>query len=159
MGAIEKSLHASTALKTFAIVFGFATAALYVLCDMLGWPLFTYHPATNQIEWFRTPPRKGEGPVMHWYGWTVSAIQGAAALGVLTTLLPDNVTRKFRWRWSDRAGLGDSAPHLFVDAVVDALVARNAGPRMACGEFLSRTEQPLKPRFQNLAGFAHASHA
>jgi hypothetical protein len=88
------SFATSTAFKTFAVVFGFATAALYVLCDMAGLPLFTYHPATNRLEWFRTLPRQGEGPVMYWYGWTASSILGAAVLGVLAALLPENLTRK-----------------------------------------------------------------
>jgi DNA-binding transcriptional LysR family regulator len=90
----SKSLASSTAFKTFAVVFGFATAALYVLCDMAGLPLFTYHPATNRLEWFHAPPRQGEGPVMYWYGWTASSILGAAALGVLAALLPESLTRK-----------------------------------------------------------------
>jgi hypothetical protein len=90
----SKSLASSTGFKTFAVVFAFATPALYVLCDMLGWPLFTYHPATNRLEWFHAPPRKDEGPVMYWYGWTVSSILGAASLGLLATLLPENLTRK-----------------------------------------------------------------
>jgi hypothetical protein len=88
------SFATSTAFKTFAVVFGFATAAFYVLCDMVGLPLFTYHPATNRLEWFRTLPRQGEGPVMYWYGWTASSILGAAVLGVLAALLPENLTRK-----------------------------------------------------------------
>ena len=90
----SKSLASSTKFKTFAVVFAFATAALYVLCDMAGLPLFTYHPATNRLEWFHAPPRQGEGPVMYWYGWTASSILGAAALGVLATLLPESLTRK-----------------------------------------------------------------
>jgi len=92
--AASKSLASSPKFKTFAIVFGFATAALYVLCDMLGWPLFSYHPATNRLEWFHALPRKGEGPVMYWYGWTASSILGAAALGLLATLLPESVARR-----------------------------------------------------------------
>ena len=92
--AAAKSLASSTAFKTFAIVFGIATAALYVLCDMMGWPLFSYHPATNRVELFYARPRQGEGPVMYWYGWTATAILGAAALGVLATFLPEQLARK-----------------------------------------------------------------
>jgi hypothetical protein len=90
----SKSLASSTAFKTFAIVFGFATAALYVTCDMMNWPLFTYHPATNQVDLFYARPRKGEGPAMYWYGWTATSMLAAAVLGLLATLLPENVTRK-----------------------------------------------------------------
>jgi hypothetical protein len=90
----SKSLASSKAFKTFAIVFGFGTAALYVACDMLNWPLFTYHPATNRVDLFYAPPRQGEGPVMYWYGWTATSLLGAAVLGVLATFLPEHVTRK-----------------------------------------------------------------
>jgi hypothetical protein len=92
--AASKSLASSTAFKTFAIVFGVATAALYLLCDMMDWPLFSYHPATNRLELFYAPPRQGEGPVMYWYGWTASSILGAAVLGVLATFLPQHLIRK-----------------------------------------------------------------
>jgi hypothetical protein len=92
--AVAKSLASSTAFKTFALVFGFSAAALYVICDMMGWPLFTYHPATNRVELFHAPPRPGEGPVMYWYGWTATSMLGAAALGVVATFLPEPVTRK-----------------------------------------------------------------
>ncbi len=93
-GSASKSLASSTAFKTFATVFGFTAAALYVVCDMMGWPLFSYHPATNRVELFYAPPRKGEGPVMYWYGWTATSMLGATVLGVLATLLPEQVTRK-----------------------------------------------------------------
>jgi len=93
-GSASKSLASSPAFKTFAIVFGFASAALYVLCDIMGWPLFSYHPATNRVELFYAPPRQDEGPVMYWYGWTATALLGAAALGVLATLLPQQVAGK-----------------------------------------------------------------
>ncbi len=89
-----KSLASSTAFKTFATVFGFATAALYVLCDMMNWPLFTYHPATNQVDLFYVRPRRGEGPAMYWYGWTATSMLAAAALGFLATLLPQKVADK-----------------------------------------------------------------
>ena len=90
----SKSLASSTAFKTFAIVFGFSTAALYVACDMMNWPLFTYHPATNQVDLFYARALKGEGPAMYWYGWTATSMLAAAVLGLLVTLLPENVTRK-----------------------------------------------------------------
>jgi hypothetical protein len=90
----SKLLTSSPAFKTFAIVFGFATAALYVICDMMNWPLFTYHPATNQMDLFYAPPRRGEGPAMYWYGWTATSMLGAAMLGVLATFLPAHVAGK-----------------------------------------------------------------
>ena len=94
----SKSLASSPAFKTFAIVFGIATTALYVACDMLNWPLFTYHPATNRVELFYAPPRKGEGPVMYWYGWTATTMLAAAALAVLGTFLPERIARRIPLR-------------------------------------------------------------
>ena len=90
----SKSLASSTAFKTFAIVFGFGTTALYVICDMMNWPLFTYHPGTDRVDLFYAPPRKGEGPAMYWYGWTATSMLAAAVLGLLATFLPEHVSRK-----------------------------------------------------------------
>ena len=90
----SKSLASSTAFKTFAIVFGFGTTALYVICDMMNWPLFTYHPGTDRVDLFYAPPRKGEGPAMYWYGWTATLMLAAAVLGLLATFLPEHVSRK-----------------------------------------------------------------
>ena len=92
--AASKSVASSTGFRTFAIVFGFGSAVLYVACDMMNWPLFTYHPATNRVELFYAPPRQGEGPTMYWYGWTLTSMLGATVLGVLATFLPEHVARK-----------------------------------------------------------------
>ena len=93
-GSASKSLASSTAFKTFAIVFGFGTAALYVVCDMMNWPLFTFHPGTNRVDLFYARALKGEGPAMYWYGWTATSMLGAAVLGLLATFLPEHVSRK-----------------------------------------------------------------
>ena len=94
---------------------------------MMGWPLFSYHPATNRVELFYAPPRQGEGPVMYWYGWTASSMLGAAALGLLATFLPEHVARKNpAGARLDRPGPGDSAAVLFVDAVLDAIAITGA---------------------------------
>src|SRR5215470_54230 len=88
------SLAKSTKFGTFVIVFAISAAILYVAYDLIGWTLFTVHPATGRLEWGRTLPRPNEGPVMYWYGWTVAAIIGGAIFGFLATLLPENVARK-----------------------------------------------------------------
>jgi hypothetical protein len=88
------SLAKSAKFGTFAIVFAISAAVFYVIYDLIGWTLFTVHPATGRLEWGRTLPRPNEGPVMYWYGWTVASIIGGAVLGFLATLLPDNVARK-----------------------------------------------------------------
>jgi len=90
----SKSLATSAAFRTFATVFGFGTAVLYVICDLVNLPLFTYYPATDQFELFYAPPRQGEGPTMYWYGWTLTSMLAAAALGFLATFLPQDFARK-----------------------------------------------------------------
>lgn len=88
------SLATSAKFKTFAIVFALAAPVLYVLCDIFGLPLFTYHPATNRVDLGWAPGRSGEGPAMYWYGWTATTILGCAVLGALATLLPEGVIKK-----------------------------------------------------------------
>src|SRR5262249_54249824 len=84
----------SAKFKSFAVAFSIAAVILYVLCDMLGWPFFTFHPATGRIEFGYALPRRGEGPVMYWYGWTLTTLLGAACIGLLASLLPEAVTKR-----------------------------------------------------------------
>ena len=88
------SLASSAAFGRFAVGFSLAAPALYVICELANLPLFSYHPATGRVELGLAPPVKGEGPVMYWYGWTASTIIGAAAAGLLATVLPQGVIRK-----------------------------------------------------------------
>jgi hypothetical protein len=88
------SLATSAKFRTFAIVFALAAPLLYVLCDLLSLPLFTYHPATNRVDLFWAPGRSGEGPAMYWYGWTATTLIGGAILGWLATLLPEHIIKK-----------------------------------------------------------------
>lgn len=81
-------------LRSFVVVFAISGTILYVLCDLFGWPLFTLHPATGRLEWGYALPRRGEGPVMYWYGWTLTVLLGSTALGLLATLIPENLSRK-----------------------------------------------------------------
>ena len=116
------SLAQSATFRTFALVFAIATPVLYTICEMMNWPLFTYHPGTNRVDFGWAPAGKDEGPAMYWYGWSASTLLGSAILGGLATLLPENATRriplslvwimpiivlpvliyslKFFWRWS-----------------------------------------------------------
>jgi len=93
-GARSAALASSATFRTFAIVFAIATPVIYTVCDMMNWPLFTYHPGTNRVDlgWARAVPN--EGPAMYWYGWTASTLLASAALGFLATLLPQNLTRR-----------------------------------------------------------------
>lgn len=88
------SLASSTTFRTFALVFAMATPVLYVVSDMMNWPLFTYHPGTNRVDLGWAPAVRDEGPAMYWYGWTASTLLGSAVLGLLATLLPDSLTRR-----------------------------------------------------------------
>ena len=84
----------SNKFRAFVLVFSISAAALYVLCIQLGLASFTFHPGTGRLEWGQTLARRNEGPVMYWYGWVLSTLVGASALGLLATLLPDNITRR-----------------------------------------------------------------
>jgi hypothetical protein len=87
------NLASSPKFKTFAIAFAIVGTILYVCCDIFGWPLFSFHPGTNRVEWGYGPPRLNEGPVMYWYGWVVTTLIGASVAGFLATLLPENTTK------------------------------------------------------------------
>jgi hypothetical protein len=88
------SAAGSEKFKIFALVFSLSATVIYVLCDLMGLPVFTYHPATGRFEWGYALPRRGEGPVMYWYGWVLTTLIAASILGLLATLLPLAVTRK-----------------------------------------------------------------
>jgi hypothetical protein len=88
------SLVASAAFRKFAVVMAVATPVIYVVCEMQNWPLFTYHPGTNRVDLGFAPPVRNEGPAMHWYGWTVATILGAAAFGAVAAFLPDRIVRR-----------------------------------------------------------------
>jgi RsiW-degrading membrane proteinase PrsW (M82 family) len=92
--AAEASFARSETFRTFALVFAMATPVLYVICDMMNWPLFTYHPGTNRLDLGFAPAVKNEGPAMYWYGWTASTLIGSAILGGLATLLPEKLTNR-----------------------------------------------------------------
>ena len=92
--AATSSLAASAKFKTFAVVFGISVPVMYFLCEWFNLPLFTFHPATNRVEFWWAPARSGEGPTMYWYGWTVLSLLVGSVFGLLATLLPESVTRK-----------------------------------------------------------------
>jgi hypothetical protein len=88
------SLASSATFKTFALVFAITTPIIYVACEMQNWPLFTYHPGTNRFDWLWAPAIKDQGPAMYWYGWTATTMIASGILGLLATLLPENIVRK-----------------------------------------------------------------
>jgi hypothetical protein len=84
----------STGFRTFAVVFAIATPIIYTICEMRNWPLFTYHPGTNQIDLGWAAAVRDQGPAMYWYGWTATTLIGSAVLGLAASSLPRNLTRK-----------------------------------------------------------------
>jgi len=83
-----RSLATSPAFGTFAIVFTIAAPIIYVVSEVAGWPLFTYHPATNRIDFGWAAPRPNEGPAMYWYGWVATMLIGASLLGIVAAGFP-----------------------------------------------------------------------
>jgi hypothetical protein len=95
------SLATSTRFKNFGIVAAITFPICYVVCDIMNWPLFTYHPGTNRVGLFWEAARSGEGPAMYWYGWTATCLIASAILGVIGALLPNDIIKKiplsFTW--------------------------------------------------------------
>jgi hypothetical protein len=88
------SIASSSKLRTFVLVFSLSAVVLYVLCILLGLAAFTYHPATDRLEWGQTMPRRNEGPVMYWYGWILTTVIAASVLGFLASLFPERLVRR-----------------------------------------------------------------
>jgi hypothetical protein len=89
--ASQSGLASSVRFRNFALVFAISFPILYVICDIFNLPLFTYHPGTNRVDLFWAAARSGEGPAMYWYGWTASCLVGGAVLGIIGSLLPENL--------------------------------------------------------------------
>ena len=85
---LNTSLATSAAFRTFALVFAVVGPAIYVVCEMNNWPLFTYHPGTGRLNWGYALAVRGEGPAMYWYGWIANTLVGGIFLAGLATLLP-----------------------------------------------------------------------
>ncbi|MGE0036315.1 MAG: hypothetical protein AB7S93_11830 [Xanthobacteraceae bacterium] len=84
----------SITFRTFATVFAIATPIIYTICEMMNWPLLTYHPGTNKVNLGWAAAVRDEGPAMYWYGWTATTLIGAAVLGLIATRLPESTVRK-----------------------------------------------------------------
>jgi hypothetical protein len=79
---------------TFAITMGIAFPILYTLFERMNWPLFTYHPAVNKIDFWMHAARSGEGPPMYWYGWIALTLPLSAVVGWIATLIPNRLLQK-----------------------------------------------------------------
>jgi hypothetical protein len=87
-------LASSEAFGIFAIVFAIAAPIIYVGSELGGWPLFTFHPGTNRVDFGWAAARANEGPAMYWYGWIGTTLVGSAVIGWLATLLPRGASAK-----------------------------------------------------------------
>jgi hypothetical protein len=88
------ALATSSKFKAFATVFSISGPVVYCLIQYFNYPLVTFWPATNRLVWGYEGPRAGEGPNMLWYGWTLTTILIAAALGIIAMMLPERTVRK-----------------------------------------------------------------
>jgi hypothetical protein len=79
---------------TYAITFGIASTLLYTVFERLNWPLFTYLPRVNRVEFwmYRSPP--AESPPMYWYGWIALSVISALAIALIATRVPDRWLRQ-----------------------------------------------------------------
>jgi hypothetical protein len=93
-GITSSSLAQSRKFKAFATTFSISGPVVYCAVEFLNWPLVTYWPATNRLVWGYEAMTKGEGPNMLWYGWTLTTILIAAALGIVAMMLPERITNK-----------------------------------------------------------------
>ena len=92
--AALSSLAESSKFKTFATTFSITGPVVYCTTQYFNWPLITYHPATGRLVWGYEAARAGEGPNLLWYGWTMTTILIAAALGIIAMMLPERISKK-----------------------------------------------------------------
>jgi hypothetical protein len=76
---------AETKTGIFAITYSISFPLLYTAFERLNWPLFTYHPVLNNVDFWRQPA--GVGPPMFWYGWIVLAAAAALVVALLATMV------------------------------------------------------------------------
>lgn len=88
------SLATSSKFKAFALTFSITGPVIYCLAEFLQFPLFTYWPAVGRFAWGFGGPSTTDGPNMLWYGWTVTAILIASALGAVAMNLPERFIKK-----------------------------------------------------------------
>jgi hypothetical protein len=92
--ATASPLASSPAFGAFAIVFAIAAPVIYAASELGGFPLFTYHPGTNRIDFGWAAARPNEGPAMYWYGWLATTLLASAFAGLVAAFLPRNITAR-----------------------------------------------------------------
>jgi len=88
------SLAASRKFKAFAITFSISGPVIYCLSQYLNYPLVTYWPAIGRLVWGYEGARPGAGPNMLWYGWILTTILIASALGIAAMIIPERITNR-----------------------------------------------------------------
>jgi hypothetical protein len=88
------ALAASRKFKTFATTFSITGPVMYCLSVYFNLPVFTYFPAIGRFAWGVEAVQSGTGPNMLWYGWVLTTIFVAGALGLIAMALPERVTSK-----------------------------------------------------------------
>ena len=88
------SLARSSKFKAFATIFSISGPVIYCVIQYLNYPLFTYWPAVRRVAWGYGPPTADYGPNMLWYGWTLTTIFIASALGIVAMVVPEHMIRK-----------------------------------------------------------------
>jgi hypothetical protein len=88
------SLAASRRFKAFAMTFSISGPVIYCVVQYFNYPLFTYWPAVRRFVWGFGPPSADYGPNMLWYGWSLTTILIAGALGVVAMILPEHITKR-----------------------------------------------------------------
>ena len=89
---VKGASSAGTRFGTFAITFGISFALYYTVFERLNWPLFTYHPVSGALEFWKQ--MEGKGPPMFWYGWLVLAGMAALVTSIVATAVPGGILRR-----------------------------------------------------------------
>ena len=93
-GTTQPPLAASPKFKGFATAFSISGPVIYCLVQYFNYPLFTYWPAVRRFVWGFGPPSADDGPNMLWYGWSVTTVLIAGALGIIAMILPEHISKK-----------------------------------------------------------------
>lgn len=88
------SSETSSKFKAFAMTFSISGPVIYCIIQYLNFPLFTYWPAVRRFVWGFGAASADNGPNMLWYGWTLTTILIASALGVVAMMVPQHITKK-----------------------------------------------------------------
>jgi hypothetical protein len=88
------SLATSRKFKAFAITFSISGPVTYCVIQYLNYPLVTYWPAIGRLVWGYEGARPGAGPNMLWYGWILTTVLIASALGVVATIVAERIIKK-----------------------------------------------------------------